>query len=267
MLDSARDSFQAGGVFESQSCAAVIPCFNEAGRVAAVVRDVRAHVPLVIVADDGSTDDTAASASRAGAVVVRLAVNRGKGAALRAGMAEALRRGAEWAVTLDGDGQHSPGDLPAFFETVRATGARLVVGNRMGQAEQMPWLRRWANRWMSWQLSRVAGRPLPDTQCGYRLMHLPSWSALALHTERFEVESETLLAFVAANCRVEFVPIAVIGSQRKSRIRPVSDTIRWLRWWRQLRRQTNAYEPGSRRQFTAVEPAVVQVTTASPTER
>jgi hypothetical protein len=145
----------------------------------------------------------------------------------------ALESGHEWAVTLDGDGQHAPDELPSFLDWARADAARLVVGNRMPDASSIPWLRRQVNRWMSRRLSRRLGKHLPDTQCGYRLIHLPAWSALPLRTERFEVESETLMAFVLAGWPVEFVPIRVIARGRSSHIRPLADTIRWWKWWRE----------------------------------
>jgi hypothetical protein len=87
---------------------------------------------------------------------------------------------------------------------------------------------------MSRQLSRRAGRPLLDSQCGFRLIHLATWAALPLQTERFEVESETLMAFLAAAHPVAFVPIRVISRGRSSHIHPVADSLRWWRWWRGL---------------------------------
>jgi glycosyltransferase involved in cell wall biosynthesis len=224
-------------------CAAVIPCFNESATLATLVRQVRDWLPEVWVVDDGSTDATAECAEKAGARVLRHVRNRGKGAALRTGLRAAQRRGLDWAISLDGDGQHAPGEIPAFLRCAENTGARLVVGNRMGAASQMPWLRRAANRWMSRQLSRQAGRFLPDTQCGFRLLHLESWARLPLHTEHFEVESETLLAFLAFGHRVEFVPIPVLPSPRPSRIHFLPDTLRWFRWWRQVPRP--AHQPAA----------------------
>lgn len=196
---------------------------------------VRRHLSEVLVVDDGSTDQTAAVARSAGATVLQHGRNLGKGAALRTGLAEAHGRGFGWAVTLDGDGQHAPEDLPALLQCAAETGALLIVGNRMPDAQAIPWLRRQVNRWMSRQLSRRAGRPLPDTQCGFRLLHLETWARLPLHTEHFEVESETLMAFLAAQCPVAFVPIQVIGRGSSSRIHPVADAWRWWRWWRSTR--------------------------------
>ena len=221
-------------------CAAVIPCFNEGAGIAALVSALRQQVSFVLVVDDGSTDETAHLATGAGATVIHHERNCGKGAALRSGLSQLFKQGFEWAVTLDGDAQHAPEDLPALLRCAEQTGARLVIGNRMDDARAMPRLRRQVNRCMSRKLSRLAGRHLPDTQCGLRLIHLETWAALPLKTERFEVESEMLMAFLAAGRRVEFVPIQVIRSCRRSRIRPVADSLRWLRWWRSFGKGTGA---------------------------
>jgi glycosyltransferase involved in cell wall biosynthesis len=162
-------------VIEPTNCAAVIPCFNESASIGPLVAAVRRQLPFVLVVDDGSTDATAGLARNAGAVVVRHEQNLGKGAALQTGLSHALQRGCEWAVTLDGDGQHVPEDLPALMRCAAATGARLVIGNRMNEAQKIPWLRRQVNRWMSRKISQRAGRHLPDTQSGFRLIHLRTW--------------------------------------------------------------------------------------------
>ena len=229
-------------MLELNSCA-VIPCFNEGATIAPLVAGVRRFLPRVLVVDDGSTDDTSSRAAGAGARVIRHEKNSGKGAALRSGLSRALAEGFEWAVTLDGDGQHAPEDLPVLLNCASQTGAPLVIGNRMNDARKMPWLRRRVNLWMSRQLSRRAGRDLPDTQSGFRLIHLPPWAMLPLKSERFEVESETLMAFLAAGRRVEFVPVQVIRSRRDSHIRPLADSWRWLKWWRNFIRLTSRRQP------------------------
>ena len=212
-------------------CAAVIPCFNEAASIASVVASTRRILPSLIVVDDGSTDETVKVAHAAGATVIGHPANRGKGAAIQLGLLHAHHKGFTWAMLLDGDGQHSAADLPKFFHAAEASGARLVIGNRMSQPGPMPPVRKFVNRWMSRRLSRRSGQSLPDTQCGFRLVHLPSWARLSLATRRFEVESEMLLAFIEARLRVEFVPIQVIYNHRGSKIRPLADTVRWFRWW------------------------------------
>ncbi len=239
-LDSRQKPFQAVAVIDPTTCAAVLPCFNEAGSIAGLVTALRRDIPSVLVVDDGSTDATSSLARNAGAGVVRHERNLGKGAALKSGLSRALMQGCEWAVTLDGDGQHAPEDLPALVRCADRTGALLVIGNRMNEARKIPWLRRQVNRWMSRKISQRAGRSLPDTQSGFRLIHLRTWAALELNTKHFEVESEMLMAFLATGRRVEFVPIRVIRSQRTSHIHPIADSLRWWRWWRHLARTGSA---------------------------
>lgn len=215
----------------TQKCAAVIPCFNEADSIGELVTAVRRQLPIIFVVDDGSSDRTAELAAVAGAQVVRHAVNTGKGSALRTGWKCARAHGFSWALTLDGDGQHSPSDIPSFFRRAEATGASLVIGNRMSNPAGMPWLRRQVNFWMTQRLAKLAGVPVVDSQCGFRLVNLERLSGLRLGSRHFEIESEMLLVFSAANFRIEFVPVEVIYKTGASRIHPLIDTWRWLRWW------------------------------------
>jgi glycosyltransferase involved in cell wall biosynthesis len=219
-----------------ERCAVVIPCFKEADHLAAVVAGVRPRLPRVIVVDDGSPDDTAGQARRAGAEVLRHPTNLGKGAALRTGLHHAGDAGFAWALLMDGDGQHVSDDIPAFLERASVGDAVLVVGNRMADPRGMPAVRRGVNRWMSRRLSRLTGQELPDTQCGFRLIQLAAWRRIELKTERFEVESEMLVQFLAAGETVAFVPVRTVYKAERSKIHPVRDTWRWLRWWGRTRR-------------------------------
>jgi glycosyltransferase involved in cell wall biosynthesis len=213
-----------------KACAAIVPCWNESLTIGGLVRELQRALPAVYVVDDGSTDATGRRASEAGARVLVHAVNRGKGAALCTGLREAGRAGYDWAVLLDGDGQHGPADLGAFFTRAEESQADLVVGDRMAGVQGMSRIRRVTNRWMSRQISQLAGVPLADSQCGYRLVRIEAWSRLSLRTSHFEIESEMLLAFVRAGLRVEFVPVAVLDARRPSRIRVLTDAWRWCRW-------------------------------------
>src|SRR5674476_476844 len=158
-------------MFEPTTYAAVIPCFNESASITTLVMAVRQHLQFVLVVDDGSTDDTARLAKSAGAVVVKHERNLGKGAALKTGLSRALKQGYEWAVTLDGDGQHAPADLPALLRGAEQTGILLVIGNRMNDARKIPWLRRQVNRWMSRKPDWVSGRGRPARCESFRLIH------------------------------------------------------------------------------------------------
>lgn len=197
-----------------------------------VVMGVKPQVAQVVVVDDGSDDATSTEAAAAGAEVIRHPTNRGKGAALRTGFLRTRELGFPWVLTLDGDGQHAPADIPGFFAGAERTGAELVVGNRLAAAHQIPFVRRQVNRWMTARLSRLTGRSLADSQCGFRLVNLAAWSRVTLQADHFETESELLVQFVSAGSRVEFVPVQVIYHTGNSKIHPLADTIRWWRWWR-----------------------------------
>ncbi|HYT61719.1 MAG TPA: glycosyltransferase family 2 protein [Haliangiales bacterium] len=218
-----------------EQCAVVIPCLNEAATIESLVIAVRRYLPAVIVVDDGSTDGTADWATKGGAEVIRHERPRGKGAALAAGWGWAREQGFSWALSLDGDGQHAPADIPALLACAQRTGAPLVVGNRMTNPAGMPWLRCRVNRWMSGRISRLTGRALPDTQCGFRLMRMDAWARVHVQADHFEIESELLCKFIAAGHTVEFVPVRVIYRDEQSKIQPVRDTRRWFRWWWQTR--------------------------------
>lgn len=223
----------------------VIPCFNEATTIGSLIAGAQRHLPTVIVVDDGSSDSTARVAALAGAQVLRHEARRGKGVALQTGWRMARDQGLTWVLTLDGDGQHAPEDIPRFFECAERTGAALVVGNRMVHPEAMPWLRRRINQWMSRRLSHLVGRDLPDSQCGFRLLDMRLLANAQLRTTHFEVESETLIHFSAAGAQVQFVPIQVIYQGSRSKIRPLPDGWRWLWWWFKVRTQTPPFSSDS----------------------
>jgi glycosyltransferase involved in cell wall biosynthesis len=238
-------------------CTAVIPCLNEAATIGPLVEAVARQfstsspqndsgplvLPKVLVVDDGSNDRTTQVAEAAGALVLKHPRPQGKGAALRTGLSKALELGFAWAFTLDGDGQHAASDMGAFLAAAERTDASLLVGNRMAHSGRMPWVRRHVNRWMSQSLSRLAGQPLPDTQCGFRLLRLSAWAGLSIATQHFEIESEMLLQFLAAGFRVEFVPIQVIYKNEQSKIHPIRDAWRWIQWkqdWTRRQRRLRA---------------------------
>lgn len=207
---------------------AVIPAYREAARIGAVVRGVRAQGLAVVVVDDGSPDVTAAEAEAAGATVLRHAVNRGKGVALHTAYTWARAHNFNSVVTLDGDGQHDPADITALLAVASATGADVVVGNRMAETTTMPLVRRWTNRFMSWLLGCVMRQRVPDTQCGFRYYRLDALPATPPPATRFAAESEILLDMTERGARIAAAPVRTIYRDEKSKINPVVDTLRFF---------------------------------------
>ena len=176
-------------MIDRTNVAALIPCYFEEKRIRDVAERAHAQLDTVLVVDDGSTDGTESEARAAGVEVIRHTVNQGKGAAIKTGLRElSARAGIEYALILDGDGQHLPEEIPAFIEAANRTHAPMLVGTRMSDTRTMPFVRRMTNRFMSWQISRVCGQPVPDSQCGFRMIHRDLAPALAaIATVKFEI--------------------------------------------------------------------------------
>lgn len=208
---------------------ACIPAYNEAARIGDVVARCASQVRQVVVVDDGSGDDTAAIARQAGAHVLVHPKNRGKGAAILTALEYFRQCDAEYAVLLDADGQHDPAEIPSFVACADATGAGLVVGTRMQNVAAMPRVRRWTNQFTSWVCSRLARQPVPDSQCGYRLVRRTVLSDLKFSTSRFETETEMLIQAGRAGHAIANIPVRTIYlAGRASHIRPLRDTLRFL---------------------------------------
>jgi len=188
----------------------IVPALDAAATVGAVVDDLRATLALpIIVVDDGSVDATAAVARAHGAIVVRHAHNRGKGAAIRAGLREAHERGNRVAVTVDADGQH-PGasalDVLEGSDDPRA----LVLGVRDLLRDGAPATNRFGNGVSNYFLSLFAQRPLRDTQCGLRRYPVVETLELSARARGFAFEGEIVLRALAAGLPVVEVPVSVV---------------------------------------------------------
>lgn len=208
----------------------IIPCCNEAAKIAAVVEEVLSMGFKVLVVDDGSEDATAERARAAGAEVISHAENRGKGAALDTGYRHAREIGCKVLVTMDGDGQHLPSDIPNFIEAYNRTKIPVIIGNRLLDEEKMPIARKWTNHYMSWLLSRQMGQYVPDTQCGFRLFRCDVVPYVTTLTVRFEAESEILLHVASRGIQMGWVRVSTVyGQTNESGIKPVRDTIRFFR--------------------------------------
>jgi glycosyltransferase involved in cell wall biosynthesis len=210
--------------------AVVIPAYRAGRTVSGVIRGVRAAVPAapIYVVDDGSDDDTAAAARGTGAAVASFPENRGKGAALAAGVSKALSLGADVIVTLDADGQHEPSAVPSLAGPVIRDEADLVLGARQRTA-RMPAPRRF-NNWVSSRLaSRLAGYDVPDAQTGFRAFHREVAEHIRPMDSRYDFELEFLLGALEAGFRVRSVPVATIYDRAASHFRLLGDTWRVAR--------------------------------------
>jgi glycosyltransferase involved in cell wall biosynthesis len=206
--------------------AAVIPAYNEARSIANVVEGIRSVVDRVIVVDDGSSDGTAARARGAGAQVIGHSTNRGKGTAVRTGLARVFEGPFTHVLLLDGDMQHLPEEAPSLVAEAGRSGADVVVGERRFDRERMPAARYHANRIGSRALSWFVGVPVQDTQCGFRVFRVDALRPLTLMASGYDIETEMLIKVRRRGGRVAGVPITAVYSGQRSTLRPIPDTTR-----------------------------------------
>lgn len=206
----------------------ILPAFNEAPHIGALLEKIRAQNLNVVLIDDGSTDDTVRIASGLGAAVVSHGRNLGKGAAILNGFSYAREHGYELVITMDSDGQHDPAEIPLFLEAYERTGIPVLVGNRLWDKAKMPRIRRWTNQFMSRLLSRMMGMYVPDTQCGFRLYRTDVLPYGQAQSGRFATESEILLMLAQRGFRIDSVRISTIYRGQVSHINPLIDTVRFL---------------------------------------
>ena len=196
--------------------AAIVPAYNEARSIAGVVAELRATQPEfeIVVIDDGSTDETAAVARRAGAEVVQLPFNLGIGGAVQTGIEWARRRGCELAVQVDGDGQHDPRQIDRLLQPILAGNADVVVGTRFaGEGTYRPSVaRRIGIGVFAGLVSLIVRQRVTDTTSGFRAMNE---RAIELFADEYpydypEVEA-TVLIF---RHRLRLVEVPVTMRQR-----------------------------------------------------
>jgi glycosyltransferase involved in cell wall biosynthesis len=214
--------------------ATVIPAYNEGATIRDVAQRALAQMPLVIVIDDGSNDATVAALEGLPVVLLRNESNCGKACSMRRGADEAVRRGASAIVTLDGDGQHCPEDIPRLLEAWRAAPRRIVIGSRLHAREAIPVARYRANRFANFWISWAAGQAIADTQSGFRVYPAGLFTQTQVPygaAASFVFESEILIEAAQSGVQVACIPINAVYSSRArpSHFRPVVDIARIVR--------------------------------------
>lgn len=196
--------------FQKLHTIALIPAHNEVLTIRQVVNATKPHVDAVIVIDDGSTDGTAEVLAGSGARVIRHPNNMGKGRRLVEGLDLSFNEGATQVVTLDGDNQHDPDDIPAFLaEAIEHPGA-IVFGDRSGQMDRMPRSRARGIRFGNFFIGWACGRRIADAQCGMRLYPAQMWRDVQIppkQVDRFLFETAVLLHSAEMGVPFAFVPV------------------------------------------------------------
>ena len=222
--------------------AVVIPAYNEAATIRDLAERALRQDKTVIIVDDGSSDGTAHALEGLAVQLLRNEINQGKAAALWRGAQAALARGVDAVITLDGDGQHAPEDIPRLIAAAERHPGSIVIGARLADRQAIPKLRYFANRAAAFALSWACGQRLDDSQSGFRIYPAELLRALRIPTDlahSFVFESEVLIDAARLGHRCVSVPIAAVyrPGARASHFRHL-DTFRiarmvaWKLLWR-----------------------------------
>lgn len=206
-----------------------IPVYNNASTVRNVVQETRRYLNQVIVVDDGSTDGNVAEIlAGTETTVLSHASNRGKGAALMTALEHVQSHGGTYMITLDGDGQHLPDDIPKFLDLLTDDPA-IVIGWRDFETADVPESSRFGRRFSNFWIWMETGLSLHDTQSGFRAYPVECVSALHLRGTRYDFEIEVLAKAAWAGIELKEISIGVVYSEdtiRRSSFRPFLDNLR-----------------------------------------
>jgi len=207
-----------------------VPAYNEEVTIAGVIKEIPHQIDGVdsveiIVIDDGSTDNTAGEAIRAGAVdVVFHKVNKGLGVSFRDGLDAALERGADIVVNIDADGQYNARQIPDLIKPILDGKADIVLGWRdIGSLDFMPKGKKLGNKLATWLTKNMSGLPIKDAQTGFRAFSREAALRLNLSGSYTYVQ-ETLIQASHKGLVIEQVPVEFRARDGKSRLIPTLAT-------------------------------------------
>lgn len=186
--------------------AIVIPAYNEGKRIGAVLKQL--HSYPVIVVDDCSQDNTSDVALESGATVLRHTINRGAGAATKTGLNYAYEQGYEYVITMDGDGQHAVDDIPTLLNANK--NIDVVIGSRLLQRENMPFVRKFLNFGGSVITFILYGIYVKDSQTGFKRFNRRAIERIEIKFDRFEFCSEVLHEIKLHKLSYKEVPVKTI---------------------------------------------------------
>ena len=187
----------------------IVPAFNEQAAIGGVVQKSLQYVDDVLVVDDGSSDDTSQIASEAGASILKHPTNFGKGVALKDAFSHV--KDYDIVVTIDGDGQHNPDEIPTLIKPIKENKADFVNGSRYinGFEENTPAYRRVGQRVLDIATNVTAGTKVTDSQSGFRAFSGKTISCYKFRDPGFGIESEMIADAAENNLRILEVPITV----------------------------------------------------------
>jgi len=213
---------------KKQKTAVLICAYNEEKFIKKVINKCLRYIQEVIVVNDGSKDNTLREIKKTKAILLNHQKNKGKGAALKTGFNYAIKKGYDYLILLDADGQHDPKEIPKFLEAIEGK-PDLIIGCRTKRHSKMPYSRRFSNFSTSAIISLKGGTWIKDTQSGYRAINLHTLKKLKLKSTSYDLESEILMKLMKKKKVIWTIPIKTIYGDETSSINPLKETFRFFR--------------------------------------
>jgi len=210
---------------DHENTALILPVYNSDKHLNSLISQLLEHFPAnqIIAVDDGSSDNSAQICRNKEITLIEFEQNRGKGAALLAGMKKAWQVGYKFAITIDSDEQHKPCHLPEFIIRQQQTKAAMVLGKRDFNSRIMPLPRIWSNKLTSFMVSITVRQKVADSQCGYRLYYLKPVMDMKLVSSRYQFETEILLKMAKAKYLLADTDIDTVYGEETSHINHLRD--------------------------------------------
>ncbi|MEX2590079.1 MAG: DUF2062 domain-containing protein [Chitinophagales bacterium] len=204
---------------EALGAVVLLPTYNNAAKLPAVLEDILNYTHHILVVNDGSTDNTRQILKKYPDLeILHFGQNQGKGMALRKGFEKALELGYRYAISIDSDGQHLAKDMPVFLDKIEENPGVLLVGARNMLQENVPGTSSFGHKFSNFWYRIETGIDLPDTQSGYRLYPIEQLSKMRFFTSKYEFEIEVLVRAAWAGIKVLPVPIEVYYPPQEERI-------------------------------------------------
>lgn len=209
--------------------AAVIPFFNEAGKIDKVITKTLNYVDFVVCVDDGSNDNYMNSVfDNSKVILLKHEKNLGKGKALNTGINKAKERNPDFVICLDGDLQHDPDMIPKFISQINL--GDIIIGRRDFSSKSMPFSRKLSNFFSSKILSILTGQKILDSQSGYRLINIKLFDNIVIESFGFEAETEILLKAAYNGFNMGFISIPTIYTKNDdSKIKNINSVLGFIR--------------------------------------
>lgn len=221
---------------KKEKVAILIPAYNEEKHLGKVLADCLACNLDIIVIDDGSQDKTSQVVKKIQKktgkqiILIKNHLNQGKGAALKTGFQYAIKNHYQGIITLDADGQHKIEEIKLFLKTLKQQSVDLIIGSRLDNTQNMPFVRLTTNVITSKIISALAGQKVDDVQSGFRFISSRLLKNVELKTKNFDTEPEIILKASWLNYPIKNIPITTIYHQQfVSRVNPLTDTIKFFK--------------------------------------